>query len=202
VRALRRSVCPIVQPSESAGAAAAEGDAVLANPMGAVLARHVLRDGEIVILTLKPSVLFIPFSCLKFCAAVLILMIASQLFNESLPHHGRTYLEVGIFVLAVRLVWAFMQWTSKLYILTDLRVITITGVFTTDIFACPLRKVARTRLVYTLKERVLGLGSIEIVPSDEQYPFSLWQTVARARQVQRQVNAAVTRAKQGGAGVR
>ena len=53
--------------SESAPAAAAP-DAVLLNPLAALMSRHVLRDGEVVILMLRPSLWFIPFVCLRFAA--------------------------------------------------------------------------------------------------------------------------------------
>jgi hypothetical protein len=86
---------------------------------------------------------------------------------------------------------------SRLYILTDLRIVRISGVFTLTIFDCPLRKVARTRMLYTMRERLLRLGTIEIIPSDETYPIGAWQTIAKPLVVHDQIVAAVNRAKQG-----
>ena len=42
-------------------------------------------------------------------------------------------------------MWALLQWTNRLYVLTDLRIVSITGVFNAQIFDCPLRKIARTQ---------------------------------------------------------
>ena len=97
-----------------------------------------------------------------------------------------------------RTAWAILSWMGRMYLLTDLRVLRLSGVFTTEIFDCPLRKVARTRLVPTFRERLLRLGSIEFIPSDDQRPCSTWQTIRRPNQVHEQVQRAIARAKQGG----
>ena len=62
------------------------------------------------------------------------------------------------------------------------------------------RKIARTRLGRGLQDRVVGVGSIEIIPTDESYPFGLWQTVGRPKDVHAKIQATISRAKQGGLG--
>jgi len=89
---------------------------------------------------------------------------------------------------------------GRLYVLTDLRILRLSGVFYPDIFDCPLRKIARARLIITVGERPFGVGSIEIIPFDDAYPIGLWQMIARPRQIHRQVVATIHRAKQGGLG--
>ncbi|HWB52599.1 MAG TPA: PH domain-containing protein [Tepidisphaeraceae bacterium] len=171
------------------------------HPMAAMLSQNILRDGEIIILTLKPSLLYIPFSCLKFCAVVLILMIASKLWGGHLGYgQERTLIEIGTLVLLGRLTWSALHWMGRLYILTDQRIVSISGIFSADVFNCLLRKVARVRLVYTVKERLFGLGSIEIIPMDDAVAIHSWQTVSRVRDVHRQIITAMNRAKQGGCG--
>jgi hypothetical protein len=83
-------------------------------------------------------------------------------------------------------------------VLTDLRVLRISGVFNVQIFDCPLRKVARTRLLQSTRDRLLGVGSIEIIPMDDDEPEGLWQTIAKPRLVHEQVVAQINKAKQGG----
>ena len=107
-------------------------------------------------------------------------------------------IEAGVFIIAGRLMWAVLQWTARLYVLTDLRILRISGVFTVNIFDCPLRKVARTRLLLMTRERIVGLGSIEIIPLEEDWPEGIWQTIARPRQVHEQIVATINKAKQGG----
>lgn len=176
--------------------AGAQGQAV-AHPMAAMLTQNVLHNGELILLAIKPSLFYIPFSCLKFCATVLILMIVMKIWGPAMgEYHVRTYIEIGTLLLVGRLTWAAMQWMSRLYILTDMRIVSVTGVFTVDIFNCQLRKIARTRMFFTFKERLLGLGTIEIIPMDEDVPTSMWQTVSHARAVHKEILAAMNRARQ------
>jgi len=93
-------------------------------------------------------------------------------------------------------VWATLQWMSRLYILTDLRVLSISGVFNVNIFDCPLRKVARTRLLRSNEERFTGVGSIEIIPQDDSLPFGQWQMISQPAAVHEQMVATINRAKQ------
>lgn len=166
--------------------------------LAALLTRHILRDGELVLLILKPSIWFIFLSSLRFMAAVGLLMIAAKVFDDALPYHAVAYVQAGIFLIAGRLMWAVLQWMGRLYILTDLRIIRLSGIFNIDIFDCPLRRVSQTRLTSSSKERLFGLGSIEIIPrGDEELP-AVWQTIARPREIHEQIIATINRAKQSG----
>lgn len=180
--------------AEGAGVAVVQPSAT---SLAALLSRHVLRDGELVILLLKPSIWFILLSSLRFAGVVACVVIATRVFSDQWAMN-RLILEAGIFVIAGRLMFALMQWTGRLYVLTDLRIVSITGVFTAQIFDCPLRKIARTRLIYSTRERICALGSIEIIPSADEIPVGLWQTVSKPRQVQEQIVAAINKSKQGG----
>jgi hypothetical protein len=183
-----------VHPVEGVAAA----PAITGNPLAALLAGHVLSDGELILLIIKPSVWFILLSSLRFLAAVAILVIAAKVFDEKLPYNNAVYFEAGVFLMAGRIMFAVLQWMGRVYILTDLRILRLSGVFRLDLYACPLRKVARTRVVYTPKERILGLGSIEIFPGDESIPDGVWYMIARPRRIHEQVVAAINRAKQTG----
>ena len=191
-------VSSLVRPSESAGAATVAPPT--ATSLATLVSRHVLRDGELVILLLKPSVWFILLSSLWFIAIDVLVLCAIFVFDLDDKMHLQKLpiVEAGIFLAAGRLMWAVLQWASRLYVLTDLRILRVGGVFNVHIFDCPLRKVARTRLISVTRERIVGTGSIEIIPLDEAAPEGVWQTIARPRQVHEQVVAAINKAKQGG----
>jgi hypothetical protein len=200
---LRAGVCasadvlqsPTAITSESATAAT---DEPFGTSLATLLAAHVLRDGEIILLILKPSLWFILLSSLRFIAVGLMFIIAAKVFDPQLPGRFRGYAELGVSVISGRLIWATMQWMSRLYILTDLRILSLWGVFNIEVFDCPLRKVARTRLVRHMLERLVGVGSIEIIPQDESSSFGLWQTIPHPKRVREQIIATINRAKQGG----
>src|SRR5215210_5729735 len=95
------------------GAAVAAPEAPAAGSLATLLTSHVLRDGELVLLILKPSVWFIIISSARFFAIVLILMIASKIYDPKLPANALIYIEAGIFLIAARVMWAVLQWNSR-----------------------------------------------------------------------------------------
>jgi len=119
--------------------AAAQGDAVVVparagTSLAALFAGHVLQDGELILLLIKPSLWFVLLSSLKFVAVALILMISAALLDPQLPGRNSVYQEFGLFVIAGRVMWAALQWMGRLYILTDMRIVRLSGVFSVEIF--------------------------------------------------------------------
>jgi hypothetical protein len=187
---------PWDQPAQFADAVVAPSRP--SSSLAALLTGHILQDGEVILLILKPSFWFIILSCLRWAAAIAILLVAGKIYDEQIPGRNGLYVEAGIFVLAGRLMFAVLQWMSRLYVLTDMRILRLSGVFKTELFDCSLRKVAATRICYTTRERILGLGSIDIIPTDPDAPCGQWQTIERPKHVQEEILAAISRAKQGG----
>jgi len=164
-------------------------DAALpATPLAALLASHVLRDGETIILLLKPSLWFIAIGSFPFAAGIILLLMVVRLFH---PLHTFSYYEAGAFLLVGRVVWAVLQWTARLYVLTDLRVLRVSGFFAPDIFDCPLRKVAGVMATGFFKDRLLMFGSVEIQPRDPQMPAGAWQTIRNPNEVSEKILEAI-----------
>lgn len=189
--------CP-VSASEAAGATVAPAAAVearAASSIATLLTRHILRDGEIVLLICRPSLWSIFFSTLPFAAVSLILVMSARLWA---PRGLHLAIEAACMLVVCRAGWAVLSWLGRLYLLTDQRVVRIAGVFNPQIHDCPLRKIARTRLVSSIHERLWRLGSIEIIPETEQHPASIWQMIRRPHDVHETIRRAVARAKQGG----
>jgi hypothetical protein len=168
--------------------------------LAALLASHILRDGELIILILRPSLWFIFLQSLPAAIVVLLVALISALANGHMEHRDHVYFEVAALLIGGRVMWAILQWMGRLYILTDLRIMRLSGVFTVDIFDCPLRKVARTRLTATTAEKLLAVGSIEIEPKIELMHSGVWQTIANPRKVHEKVAATIARANQNGMG--
>jgi hypothetical protein len=188
--------CPVTTTETGGATAPAAVQApVAATSLATLLTRHILRDGEIVLLICRPSLWSIFFSTLPFAAVALILVMSTKLWA---PRGLHIAIEIGVMLIACRAGWAVLSWLGRLYLLTDLRVVRIAGVFNPQIHDCPLRKVARTRLVTSTRERLWRLGSIEIIPETEQFPASIWQLIRRPTDVHETIRRAVARAKQGG----
>ena len=180
------------------GATAAEVAAPFRSSLAALLTGHILRDGEVVMLILKPSMWFIVFSSLRFLAAGLIVLIAVRLGWVRDARVVNSVAYAVTFIVAGRVMWAVLQWMGRLYVLTDLRVVRLSGVFNVEILDCALRKVGQTRITRTFREKLWRLGSIEIVPVDDSCPPSVWQTVSRPEEVREKIQSTIDRAKQGG----
>ena len=185
-----------MEASDSCGATS---PTAAVTPLGAMLARHILRDGEIILLALRPSFWFILLSSLRFIATVAIVTLCA-IALESRHNREWFYIEAAIFLLAGRMMWAVLHWMGRLYILTDMRVIRLSGVLKLEIFDCALRKVARTTVTASVKEKVCGTGSIEIVPADETCPPAVWQTIRAPAQVHELIVSAINKAKAHGYG--
>ena len=190
---------PVVVQASEGGAVIAEGRRPLVTSLAALLTRHILRDGEVVLLILKPSLWFVVLASMRFAGVVLIGVIAAKLWLKP-PVAAVRVAELGAFLIAARLMWAVLQWMGRLYVLTDLRVLRLSGVFNVDVFDCALRKVAHARLHRSFRERLLRLGSIEIVPLDDGCPAGDWRTIKRPERVLETIEDTIRRAKQGGGG--
>lgn len=151
------------------------------------------------LLILKPSIWYMVVSGLRFHAMCGILICAGILLAEKLPG---THLMINfvVFMMALRLMWAILVWMGQVYVLSDRRIISISGVFNIEVFDCPLRRVARTRIIYSTRERILRLGTIQIIPSDDEMPDGAWQMIARPLEVHEVVVATISKIKQGGLG--
>jgi hypothetical protein len=196
---LRRSIGSVANdgartashPSEAAAMPAPAGTSSFA----ALLTSHILRDGEIVLLVLKPSFWFILLQSIPFTAAILVAYFIARVFAG--PLSKPAYVEGLVMLIAARFVLATMHWMGRWYVLTDRRLIRLAGVFRIDVYDCSLRKVAHTQIISNLREQVFRLASIEIHPKDsvDGATVGVWQTVAQPEQVHEQINQAIYRAQ-------
>jgi hypothetical protein len=179
------------------GEASAEEATARSTSLAKLLTGHILQDGELVLLILKPSRWLILFDSMKFAAVVLIVLLGLRLWPNVVPERSALLLmELGALLIAGRVMWSVLQWMGRLFILTDLRIVRLSGVFHIDVFDCPLRRVARVRVLRSFRERLLRLGTIEIIPQDENLPISAWQTIKHPQRIHDQIIAAINRAKQ------
>src|SRR5205823_13285612 len=89
------------QRMSEGGAAAAP--AATTSPVSALMAGHVLRDGELVLLLLRPSRWFILLTSLRYLAIVALLMLLSVIFDDKLHGPRRQYIEIGLLLIVGRL---------------------------------------------------------------------------------------------------
>ena len=169
----------------------------LVSPLAALLDPAFLSRGETVLAARKPSLWFIPLSSGPMLSVIAVALAVSLHIARTMAYR-RFAIELAVVGAGLRITWSILVWMGRLYLLTDLRILQIGGVFTIEVASCPLRKVANVRLIPTVGERLTGVGSIEITPRDSTHPPIYWQTVARPAIVQQEILAAVSRASQSG----
>lgn len=165
------------------------------SPFSALISRYMFQDGEIIELVVRSSpwwLLFSSWRALLLCAAIIL---AGLTFA---PGQAEWYAEVGVMGALARLMWATVKWMSRIHVLTNMRVMTFSGVFNVVVLECPLRRLARVRDISVLHERLMLLGTLELSPVDESFPVMIWQMIRRPGEVQRKIQAARDRSHQNG----
>jgi hypothetical protein len=163
----------------------------------ALVPERLLEEGEVVILAVKPSGWFVPLvswpALLVAAIVAAVTYLAEGILGSSLPVQARL---VGLLCVAfacLRLVAAALQWAGRLYVLTNLRLIRVRGVFGTDVFQCPLKAVRAAQLTAGVAERSLGVGTLVFTIDASREGSAAWVHISHPAEVQRIVNEAIHR---------
>lgn len=176
--------------------ALAKGTAV-AHPKAGV---HVELDGnEIVEFSIKPSLWFIPIVSLKW---VLITVLLGAALAVVLSGHMTPQALLAFQVLAgiavLRIGVGALQWASRLYVLTNRRVMRFRGVLSVEVVECPLTKISGVDLRVLGHQRLLRLGTVLMTPADPQAPPIQWDDLAHPQEIHERLVRAVRRAQGSG----
>lgn len=153
-----------------------------------LLPAELFQGGEAIILLLKPSPWFILLGSLRSLAVltsffVLILWFDSR--GYSLGVWPRELLLFLVGLVGVCLSWQFLEWLSRVYVLTDRRVIRVKGVVRVQVFEAPLGRLQHTNTTFSLRERLFGLGSIHLATAGTGATEASWVMLANPLEVHR-----------------
>jgi uncharacterized membrane protein YdbT with pleckstrin-like domain len=169
--------------------------------VGAVelLPAHLLDGGEIVILAIKPSLWFIIFSSARWLITMGVVAALAGFIGRHIPQLNSPTIIQGASVLAAaRLGLAVLQWVSRLYVLTNRRIMRLTGILNVDLFECPLTKIQNTYLSLAWYERVTGLGTISFATAGTGGVEASWANVNNPLELHERVRSAIHRAQHPG----
>lgn len=154
-----------------------------------------LSPDEIVLLVLKPSLLYIPLSSLGtlVAAAIVTLLLAYSAQFAWSPWTDTHGVAIGATVAALRLGRAWFDWWGHVYVLTDRRVIARRGILRTVLQEAPLARLQNTIVVQSLRERLFGLGTLGFATAGRGTFDAFWETVRQPFAVHRKVLEAVER---------
>lgn len=160
---------------------------------------RLLGEGEVVILAVKPGGWFCLLTSMPILSLMVLLvaltLVARGTVMAAVP--PESILLGCAAVAALRLLLGWFQWMGRLYVLTNLRIITVRGVLREEIFSCPLKEVAEVRLSTALAERVLAVGSM-LFETTRPGALPDWVNVNYPAEVHQILADAVRRSRSGG----
>ncbi|MEP0845607.1 MAG: PH domain-containing protein [Phycisphaerae bacterium] len=171
-----------------------DGAAALDEVRGARI--ELIRDDEIIQLLVKPSLWYIAIAAARFVAAVGILAAIAGMVSDGFTLRAPTI----IFLLlvgagAARIGIATLQWASRLYVLTNRRALRFRGVLAIEVSECLLGRIEKAELRRTALQRMLGLGSIVLLPLAPATQTVVWDHVRRPTEIHEAVSRAIEKAR-------
>ncbi len=168
--------------------------------LAGIVPDKLLDEGETVILAIKPSLWFLAFGSAKTIGLLILVLLFAPYLADKLHPLGLSITVIVQFagaLMVLRLLMAVLEWFSRLYVLTDRRVMRIKGVFNIDVFECPLTQIQNTYLTLALHERVFKLGSIQFATAGTGIPEAVWQNINEPLTVHETIRQAIWRARKG-----
>lgn len=175
-----------------------EAEAASIDQAEALLPRELIRDDEIIIMLLRPSSLFIVLASLRSIAAILIftlgfaLLVAKVSWLRTGWSEEQVYL-LGAALIALRIGWQALEWVNRVYVLTDRRIITRSGVLRVNVYEAPLRRIQHTSVFMRIRERMFGLGTIGFATAGSDVFDTFWVMVRQPFAVHRVVTETIRR---------
>jgi hypothetical protein len=154
----------------------------------------VLEDGEVIILAIKPSSWSVLLAAGGVLGVAAVVAVATYFTGDLLgPAARNTVLLVCMVVAALAVLVASAQWVGRLYVLTNLRVMRIWGVFGVELLEAPLNRIVASEIVATTPQRWLGLGNLLFRQADGELSDVSWIDVRRLGRIKQAVDEAIRR---------
>jgi uncharacterized membrane protein YdbT with pleckstrin-like domain len=159
---------------------------------------ELLERDEIVEFSIKPSPWFIAIVSGPLVVLVGVLAAAVAFATrDSGTQYAAYAVPLAVLVAVLRVVMASLQWASRVYILTNRRVMRLSGILNPDVAGCPLRRIAKVDLHVDTAQRVLRLGSISMASTGPPSETIVWEHVARPTHIHERLVRAIRRAQFG-----
>jgi len=168
-----------------------------ANPPATLsIAEELLQDGEIIILSIKPSrwfVLLVSWPVLLGVGLVATGVVLAERFGMCLADRKLIHWLCAGIALA-RLIGAAGQWTVLRYMLTDRRLLRVSAGGLGEATELPLSCVQSAQVTRTSPQRALAVGSLVFTGNSGRALPMTWAFVAQPDKVCQTVNEAIARA--------
>lgn len=156
-----------------------------------------LQDGEIILLMIKPSTWSVLVSSLPTFGVLGLLWLATAAAPAILGLRFLTPRQAGIACISLgmlRLLLAAFAWMARMYLLTNRRVIRVSGLTGGDVRDCLLKQVRQMFLFASGPERLFGLASLYFRCDCGDMPELSWTHLGDAQAVQEAIEKAIRNA--------
>ena len=167
------------------------------------LVSKLLSDGETVLLVVRPSILMVPLWSLEafwIIAGMTFAFAWAADFGWAAWSESQAF-GFGLVALSLRLLWQFLDWANRLYVLTDRRVMRRRGILQVDVFEARLDRIQQTNVLQLVRERSFGLGTIAFATAGTGTLDALWEAVADPFRIHAEVARAIDRHGRGHGGI-
>lgn len=174
--------------------AAADAAATIDQPI--LPAVGVLDKSELIELSIKPSLWFIPIASARFVgptAAVAAVIAAMNWNSPSTPSTAAVWLLTWACIF--RIVLATLQWATRLYVLTNRRALRFSGFMAVQVSEVPLCRISHAQLKMPPHCRMVGVGTVRLTPNNDRFTAMNWDDVGRPVEVYETVVRAIRRSQ-------
>ena len=174
---------------------AADAGTLEIDASAALLGKDLVQDGEIIILMLRPSLWFVTLSSLGGLVMIEIFTFALAYVSQMpwAAWNDTQAFAIGAGLVALRLGWQFLEWLSRVYILTDRRIITRSGMLRVAVFEAPLKNIQHTSVFAEVRERLCGLGTLGFATAGSDTFDAFWVMIRQPFVVHRTVVETIRR---------
>ncbi len=162
-------------------------------------AMDILDGDEIIQLSIKPSLWYVPLASANMVAAMSMIAAVAAAVGTSLDWSPMVLLvfQLAVVCAVVRVAYASLQWASRLYLLTNRRVMIFRGVLSVSVTQLRLDRIAEADLCPEWYERPIGLGTVRLKPLSEAEESLNWTYLARPGEVHEVLVRAIRRSRRG-----
>ena len=164
-----------------------------------VVPADILDGDEIIQLSIKPSLWFVPLVSANMVVPLLMIAAAAAAVGSSFEWNSLVILVIKMAIIGtvIRIAFASLQWASRLYLLTNRRVMTFRGVLNVQVTQSPLNRIAEAQLESAWYAGLLGLGAVRMLPRREGDESLSWTYLARPADVHELLNRAIRNSRRG-----
>ena len=153
-----------------------------------------LDGGEIVLCVLKPSLWYLVLVSVRWLAGAVVVILLAPLFFQARSGTTEILTQSALLVTAARLILALLQWSSRLYVLTNRRVMCYHGVMHVSLFESPLVHIRNTYVNASPVERICKVGSIGFSLQGDRQIDVWWEQVSDPDAVHQRIRRAIEKA--------